>query len=173
MMTTMFWFKLICLIVETSMSSVNGGDSFAAVDVLDSRGRRAWTARAIGAERAPNFLILAQRHGFSFEGVFRQAAMVKGRNRDTAWYAAIDSEWPALCQAFLAWLDPGNFDENGQQRTRLSDLTRPILKRHGWVVAEKFGGGLPLATFLAYNSVTPVGWEHFGNIIVHLKPMFG
>jgi RimJ/RimL family protein N-acetyltransferase len=70
----------------------------------------------------------AQRLGLSFEGIFRQATVSKGRNRDTAWYAAIDSEWPALRHAFLAWLAPGNFDSTGQQRSRLSDLTRPILK---------------------------------------------
>jgi RimJ/RimL family protein N-acetyltransferase len=58
----------------------------------------------------------AQRLGLSFEGVFRQATVYKGRNRDTAWYAAIDAEWPALREAFLAWLDPNNFDENGHQR---------------------------------------------------------
>jgi RimJ/RimL family protein N-acetyltransferase len=73
----------------------------------------------------------AQRLGLSFEGVFRQATVYKGRNRDTAWYAAIDSEWPALREAFLAWLDPGNFDADGGQRTRLSDLTRPLLKQCG------------------------------------------
>src|SRR5262249_33934826 len=69
----------------------------------------------------------AQRLGLSFEGIFRQATVYKGRNRDTAWYAAIDSEWPALREAFLTWLAPDNFDEEGQQRSRLSDLTRPIL----------------------------------------------
>jgi RimJ/RimL family protein N-acetyltransferase len=73
----------------------------------------------------------AQRLGLSFEGVFRQAAVYKGRNRDTAWYAAIDREWPALREAFLAWLDSRNFDENGRQRTRLSDRTRPLLERRG------------------------------------------
>jgi RimJ/RimL family protein N-acetyltransferase len=71
----------------------------------------------------------AQRLGLSFEGVFRQATVYKGRNRDTAWYAAIDREWPALREAFLAWLAPGNFDGVGRQRTRLTDLTRPILKQ--------------------------------------------
>jgi RimJ/RimL family protein N-acetyltransferase len=70
----------------------------------------------------------AQRLGLSFEGVFRQAAVYKGRNRDTAWYAAIDREWPALREAFLTWLGPGNFDAAGRQRIRLTDLTRPILK---------------------------------------------
>jgi hypothetical protein len=65
----------------------------------------------------------AQRLGFSYEGIFRQAAVVKGRNRDTAWFAMIDAEWPALAEAFRVWLDPSNFDAKGQQRERLSDLT--------------------------------------------------
>lgn len=64
-----------------------------------------------------------QRLGLSYEGVFRQAAVVKGRNRDTAWFAAIDSEWPALKEAFAAWLRPENFDAEGRQIERLSDLT--------------------------------------------------
>jgi RimJ/RimL family protein N-acetyltransferase len=69
----------------------------------------------------------AQRLGFSYEGIFRQARVTKGRNRDTAWFAAIDSEWPALDRAFSRWLDPANFDERGRQRTSLRELTRPIL----------------------------------------------
>jgi RimJ/RimL family protein N-acetyltransferase len=73
----------------------------------------------------------AQRLGFSFEGIFRQATVYKGRNRDTAWYAAIDEDWPALARAFETWLDPANFDVAGRQRTRLSDLTRQILARRG------------------------------------------
>jgi RimJ/RimL family protein N-acetyltransferase len=73
----------------------------------------------------------AQRLGLSFEGIFRQATVVKGRNRDTAWYAAIDSEWPELCSAFEQWLDPANFGSDGTQKTALSTLTAPILKNHG------------------------------------------
>jgi RimJ/RimL family protein N-acetyltransferase len=69
----------------------------------------------------------AQRLGLSYEGVFRQATVYKGRNRDTAWYAAIDHEWPALARAFEQWLAPGNFDGEGRQRVSLSDLTRPLL----------------------------------------------
>ncbi|MEP2892382.1 GNAT family N-acetyltransferase [Tateyamaria sp.] len=65
----------------------------------------------------------AQRLGLSYEGVFRQATVVKGRNRDTAWFAAIDAEWPALQEAFRVWLDPANFDPQGHQTERLSDLT--------------------------------------------------
>lgn len=73
----------------------------------------------------------ARRLGFSYEGVFRQAAVVKGRNRDTAWYAMIDAEAPALLAAYDRWLDPANFDAAGRQRERLSDLTAPILVAAG------------------------------------------
>ncbi len=69
----------------------------------------------------------AQRLGFSYEGVFRQAAVVKGRNRDTAWFAMIDREWPALKSAYAAWLRPANFDASGRQIERLSDMTRLVL----------------------------------------------
>ena len=69
----------------------------------------------------------AERFGFSYEGIFRQAAVVKGENRDTAWFASIDREWPALREAFETWLDPSNFDAEGAQTQRLADLTAPIL----------------------------------------------
>ncbi len=73
----------------------------------------------------------AQRLGFSYEGIFRQATLYKGRNRDTAWYAAIDREWPDLESAFMRWLDPSNFDDQGRQRLRLTELTQPTLKACG------------------------------------------
>ncbi len=63
----------------------------------------------------------ARRLGFTFEGVFRQHMIVKGRNRDTAWFAMLDGEWPARKAAFERWLDPSNFDAAGRQRMRLSD----------------------------------------------------
>jgi len=86
--------------------------------------RYEWKCNALNApSRAA-----AQRLGLSFEGVFRQANVIKGRNRDTAWYAAIDQEWPAIEQAFVQWLSPSNFDARGEQRSRLSVLTAPILK---------------------------------------------
>lgn len=72
----------------------------------------------------------ALRLGFSYEGIFRQALVYKGRNRDTAWYAVIDKAWPALEQAFVTWLDPENF-ENGRQKQRLSDLTATVLVSRG------------------------------------------
>jgi RimJ/RimL family protein N-acetyltransferase len=68
----------------------------------------------------------AQRLGFSYEGVFRQMMVVKGRNRDTAWFSVIDKEWPALREAYAAWLNPANFTAAGQQKERLSDLTRLV-----------------------------------------------
>jgi len=68
----------------------------------------------------------AERFGFSYEGVFRQHTISKGRNRDTAWFACIDTEWPALQEAYGAWLSPANFDGTGTQRESLSDLTRLI-----------------------------------------------
>jgi RimJ/RimL family protein N-acetyltransferase len=64
----------------------------------------------------------ALRLGFSFEGIFRQHMIQKGRNRDTAWYAMLDHEWPARKARFEKWLAPENFDANGRQRVRLSSL---------------------------------------------------
>ncbi len=65
----------------------------------------------------------ALRLGFKFEGIFRQATIVKGRTRDTSWYSIIDTEWPALRELFERWLHPDNFDSQGRQRQRLSALT--------------------------------------------------
>jgi RimJ/RimL family protein N-acetyltransferase len=65
----------------------------------------------------------ALRLGFRYEGMFRQATVYKGRNRDTCWFSILDSEWPDLRAAFERWLDPGNFDAAGRQRQSLSDLT--------------------------------------------------
>lgn len=69
----------------------------------------------------------AMRYGFSYEGIFRQAAVVKGRNRDTAWFAMIDKEFPKIDAAYSTWLDAANFSDDGQQVQRLSDLTASIL----------------------------------------------
>lgn len=82
--------------------------------------RYEWKCDALneGSRRA------AERLGFRFEGIFRQATIYKGRNRDTAWYSIIDREWPALRLAFEDWLDPANFDAAGRQQRRLSELTR-------------------------------------------------
>lgn len=89
--------------------------------------RYEWKCDALNAKSRA----AAQRLGLSFEGVFRQATVYKGRNRDTAWYAAVDQEWPELEAAFLRWLDPVNFDEDGKQVKRLGQLTAPVLKHRG------------------------------------------
>jgi len=64
----------------------------------------------------------ALRYGFKFEGIFRQAVVYRGRNRDSAWFSVIDGEWPALREGFMQWLDPRNFDAQGRQIERLAAL---------------------------------------------------
>ncbi len=73
----------------------------------------------------------AQRLGFSFEGVFRNAIVYKDRNRDTAWYSITDAEWPAVRGAFEQWLSPENFDAHGSQRVQLRWLTAKLLRAVG------------------------------------------
>ena len=68
----------------------------------------------------------AQRLGFSYEGIFRNHMVIKGRNRDSAWFSIIDSEWPALKEALATWLSPTNFDNRGHQKERLSELTQLV-----------------------------------------------
>ena len=73
----------------------------------------------------------ALRLGFSYEGLFLQATVVKGRNRDTAWYSIIDKEWPKTDKSFSEWLSPTNFDEKGNQKISLSTLTESLVKQRG------------------------------------------
>jgi RimJ/RimL family protein N-acetyltransferase len=68
----------------------------------------------------------AHRLGFTFEGIFRQALVYKGRNRDTAWFSIIDAEWPAIRDGFERWLAPCNFDDDGRQRRRLEECRQDI-----------------------------------------------
>lgn len=75
----------------------------------------------------------ARRLGFTFEGIFRQGNVYKGRNRDIAWYSILDSEWPPLREAFERWLSPTNFDSHGRQRIRLAEyisLCSPTWTEH-------------------------------------------
>jgi RimJ/RimL family protein N-acetyltransferase len=64
----------------------------------------------------------AERFGFQYEGLFRQAVVYRGRSRDTAWFAIIDKDWPAMKARFERWLDPKNFDKSGRQKKRLAEL---------------------------------------------------
>ena len=70
----------------------------------------------------------ALRLGFRYEGTFRQAAIYKGRSRDTAWFAIVDADWPALNDAYARWLERSNFGATGYNRTRLSALTAALTK---------------------------------------------
>lgn len=88
-----------------------------AFDDLGYR-RYEWKCNALNAPS----MKAAERLGFTYEGTFRQAVIVKGRNRDTAWFSVVDGEWPALKASFEAWLKPDNFDANGQQKRRLEDF---------------------------------------------------
>ena len=71
----------------------------------------------------------ALRFGFTYEGHFRRAVIIRGRSRDTAWFSIIDEEWPALKAVYERWLALENFDTRGRQRTRLSELTAAALAR--------------------------------------------
>lgn len=64
----------------------------------------------------------AARYGFTFEGIFRQAIVYRGRSRDTAWFSIIDEEWPSISRGFTQWLSPENFDAEGRERAKLSAL---------------------------------------------------
>jgi len=68
----------------------------------------------------------AKRFGFTFEGVFRQHMWSKGANRDTAWFAMIDKDWPRIRAAYQRWLEPQNFDAAGRQRVRLQTPTSAV-----------------------------------------------
>jgi hypothetical protein len=80
--------------------------------------RYEWKCNALNAPSRS----AALRLGFSFEGIFRQATIVKGCNRDTAWFSIIDPEWPRIKASLEQWLQPTNFDEMGKQRIRLAEF---------------------------------------------------
>ena len=102
---------------ETSAKTFRGRmvDDLLVFDELGYR-RYEWKCNALNEPSCA----AARRLGFGFEGIFRQAAIVKGRNRDTAWYSILDREWPAAKAEFEAWLGPDNFTAEGDQRSSLS-----------------------------------------------------
>lgn len=79
--------------------------------------RYEWKCNALNAAS----MKAAKRYGFTYEGTFRQDMVVKGKNRDTAWWSMLDGEWPRLKRRFEAWLDPANFGDDGTQRQRLEE----------------------------------------------------
>lgn len=70
----------------------------------------------------------ARRYGFTFEGVFRQHMLSKGKNRDTAWFSIIDGDWPLVKAGFEAWLHPDNFDADGRQKRKLEDIRAELAR---------------------------------------------
>lgn len=89
---------------------------------FDDLGYRRWEWKCNNANEPSKRA--ADRFGFTHEGVFRQHMIIKGQNRDTAWYSIIDTEWPALKVAYEGWLDPSNFDTDGNQKRRLEDFRK-------------------------------------------------
>ena len=89
--------------------------------------RYEWKCNALNAPSRS----AALRLGFLYEGTFRHADVVKGRNRDTAWFSIIDKEWPVLRGAFERWLEPANFTASGEQKAKLSQLTRAARESMG------------------------------------------
>ena len=96
-----------------------------ATYVLDTLGYRRYEWKCDGLNARSRRAAL--RFGFTFEGHFRRAAIVRNRSRDTVWFAMIDEEWPKLKAVYERWLAPENFDEQGRQKTRLSELTAGVL----------------------------------------------
>jgi len=74
-----------------------------------------------------SFYLIKRSNEFSYEGIFRQMSISKGRNRDTAWFAVIDKEWKDVEQCFVQFLEDENFDGEGKARVSLSSLTKPLL----------------------------------------------
>lgn len=95
--------------------------------VFDTLGYRRyeWKCNALNAPSRK----AALRFGFQYEGHFRRATIVRGRTRDTSWFAMVDEDWTKLAPAYEQWLDPDNFDSNRQQKTRLSELTASALSK--------------------------------------------
>jgi RimJ/RimL family protein N-acetyltransferase len=95
-----------------------------ALDELGYR-RLEWKCNALNAASRRS----AERFGFTFEGVFRKHQVVKGRNRDTAWYAITDDEWPGIRSGYEAWLAAENFDGDGRQKRPLGEMIRQARRR--------------------------------------------
>ena len=109
-----------------------------AKNAFDRRFRRyEWKCNVLNAPS----IAAAERLGFSFEGVFRNAVVVKGHNRDTAWFAFTDGDWNGgVRAAHERWLDSANFDDNGDQRLRLADLTAPLRHSQFPTLTVSFAG---------------------------------
>lgn len=92
--------------------------------VFDDLGYRRYEWKCDNGNAASK--VTANRLGFTFEGVFRKHMLSRGRNRDTAWFSMINDEWPRIRAAFEAWLDPENFDADGNQKRKLDDIRNAL-----------------------------------------------
>jgi len=110
----------ILLTPALQRTTATEGMYLMASHVFDHLGYRRYEWKC-NAENEPSRRA-AERLGFTFEGIFRQHMVVKGRSRDTAWFSMLDHEWPARKRAFEAWLDPANFDNEGRQRQSLTEI---------------------------------------------------
>lgn len=109
-----------CVVFGHALQRTRGATEAIALmarHVFDDLGYRRFEWKCNAANEASKRAAL--RFGYSFEGIFRNDMVMKGKNRDTAWYSIIDSEWPDIRAAYQFWLMPENFDEHGQQKARL------------------------------------------------------
>ena len=113
----------ICLAPRLQRTRASSEMVFLLADWCFAAGYRRFEWKCDAANRRSRRA--AERAGFSFEGVFRNHMVVKGRNRDTAWFAMTDGDWGCLRPAWTAWLDPANFAPDGRQRQSLGALTGP------------------------------------------------
>ncbi len=113
--------------------------------------RYEWKCNSLNAPS----IAAAKRYGFIYEGLFRQAVIVKGRNRDTCWFSMLDGEWPMRKRAFERWLDPSNFDAAGRQRTALSALNARTLTVGQWTLRRAGLDDVPAIEALQREAYQP------------------
>ena len=116
-----------CIVLSEALQRTRAASEamyLMARHVFDDLGYRRYEWKCNDANAASKRA--AERFGFAFEGVFRQDMVMKGGNRDTAWFSILDSEWPRVKAAFEAWLDPENFDRGGVQRRSLAEIRRGL-----------------------------------------------
>ena len=117
---------LICALLVAGVTVIRLIENERQLEAGLARVASTWLADRLalaGADQRDALLEhAAERLGFSFEGVFRQDMVVKGRNRDTAWFSMLDHEWPRIKAGFEAWLSPTNFGQDGAQRASLAAL---------------------------------------------------
>ncbi|WP_417456051.1 GNAT family N-acetyltransferase [Kordiimonas sp.] len=116
-----------CVVFGHALQRTRGATEAIALmarHVFDDLGYRRFEWKCNAANDASKRAAI--RFGFAYEGTFRNDMVMKGKNRDTAWYSMIDSEWPDVCAAFQLWLRPENFDEQGKQKAKLQSYLNAL-----------------------------------------------